>query len=93
MLDKNGTPIIQTTKLHSPRFGYDGPEMVCLGYRGIDGSIILCQDNSGEFPIHLTQKELLTTHIWVVDLNFKSQLEQELEHVEEMANDPDLEWR
>ena len=69
MLDKNGTTIVQTTKL----YGKAGAKMVCLGYRGIDGRIILCQDNSGEFPIHLTQEQLLTTHIWVVDLNLTLQ--------------------
>jgi hypothetical protein len=67
MLDIHGAKIHQEAILYSIKFGKVGPKMKCFGFRNTDNTVILGQDRRGEQPIFLTQDQLLTTHIWVVD--------------------------
>lgn len=67
MFDRNGTAISQDATLYTHRFGKGGPEMKCFGYRPTDGNIILAQNRTDKHRIYLTQRQLLTTHLWVVD--------------------------
>ena len=87
MFDKNGAEILSKQLLYSHTHGKVGPEMRCFGYRETDGKIILGQDRVGEQPIYLTQEQLLTTHVWVIDSKFETEQEGAFTTCSEILDD------